>query len=961
MKPEETRWWRDALTPLHDDPHTREREVLRAGLAGLRERAAVLAKGIEHDLPDFTVHDVSHLDALWEIALIAAGDHIVLTPSEAFVFGGAVLLHDLGLGVAAYPDLSELRSGARWEDALASAIRSRTGQWPAKAELACATDDVQMTATRTLLRERHAERSERLLDARWQSRDGTDMYLLENSSLRRDFGWLIGRIAASHWWPASQLAERFPTQVAAPAAFPATWTLRPLLLACILRVADAAHIDARRAPEFERATRFVDHAADLHWIAQERLTRPLLVNDRLEYSATRPFGIEHADAWWVAVELLSSLDRELRSADALLSDMGADRLAAKAVADVIGLDRLASRLPTTGWKPVDASIHVSDVSALVRQLGGGELYGDRPWVPLRELIQNASDAIRLRRALDPDSPSEAGQIVVRWVDDDPPRIEVTDNGVGMAEDVLVGPLLDYGSSLWTSTSLLAFHPGAASSGFAATGRFGIGFFSVFMWGSKVAVASRPFAAAREDTMVLEFRYGIGNRPIVRQACPNEQLHDGGTRVSVELDHPAMRLDGDRLGFLERLVAWLCPASAVDILIEHRGTQRPAVQADDWRSLDPLLLLRRLAQHETTRIDDRVAQEDSERTLTRLGLIALTLEPLYDDGGEIRGRLTFVTATQRAEGHALGVVHTNGIRVQGSSVVGGVVRGEVTSASRVEAAPLASDVRLVDWAERQAHAYFLRPRGGRIGLDEFEIAAMCLACGGNPRELFVARAGNRAAGISLSAVANWVRERPGVRLVDAASFGGFDQFFQLEDDVLLFSEFPDSVAEVRRFFGLSTTGPPGVAILPVLSDLIASSWWPFPVRSSDSSVHHHVGTLFNPSPDGDLRQKRAFADNPIHFVKDSAQIEEIETIDGAQRHEAIATVAGVAPDGRPWKLTTTDAIDDIESGRSKFHAIDPTTSQVLDVGVQIGPRGEKYLETLQRTDKRPRSLLALKKR
>src|SRR3546814_12347428 len=47
-----------------------------------------------------------------------------------------------------------------------------------------------------------------------------------------------------------------------------------------------------------------------------------------------------------------------------------------------------------------ARLQVSDVPRLVENLGGAKLYGDDPTVSLRELIQNAADAVQARRRFD---------------------------------------------------------------------------------------------------------------------------------------------------------------------------------------------------------------------------------------------------------------------------------------------------------------------------------------------------------------------------------------------------------------------------------------------------------------------------------------------------------------------------------------------------------------------------------
>ena len=65
-------------------------------------------------------------------------------------------------------------------------------------------------------------------------------------------------------------------------------------------------------------------------------------------------------------------------------------------------DRLERLIPTKGWVPVDASIKVSNVSSLVYNLGGEQLYGKDNTIPLRELIQNSIDAIKARRILEID-------------------------------------------------------------------------------------------------------------------------------------------------------------------------------------------------------------------------------------------------------------------------------------------------------------------------------------------------------------------------------------------------------------------------------------------------------------------------------------------------------------------------------------------------------------------------------
>src|SRR3954471_18962238 len=85
--------WQNTLQSRSSDPFPSERGRLRNSFIAFRDRAAHLASEIRKDLPDLTVHDVTHLDSLWEVAATIAGREYTITPAEGYVLGGAVLLH----------------------------------------------------------------------------------------------------------------------------------------------------------------------------------------------------------------------------------------------------------------------------------------------------------------------------------------------------------------------------------------------------------------------------------------------------------------------------------------------------------------------------------------------------------------------------------------------------------------------------------------------------------------------------------------------------------------------------------------------------------------------------------------------------------------------------------------------------------------------------------------------------
>jgi hypothetical protein len=100
---EKTSLWRESFGNRKFRGENDAIRVLRESLLNIRARAEHLVSLIRRDIPGLTVHDVTHLDALWETASLIAGDGYPLNPAEAFVFGGSVLLHDAAMTLGAYP------------------------------------------------------------------------------------------------------------------------------------------------------------------------------------------------------------------------------------------------------------------------------------------------------------------------------------------------------------------------------------------------------------------------------------------------------------------------------------------------------------------------------------------------------------------------------------------------------------------------------------------------------------------------------------------------------------------------------------------------------------------------------------------------------------------------------------------------------------------------------------------
>lgn len=776
-----SRLLRDAFVSPPSDPHTDARARLRISYLSFKERADLLAGEINRDFPHFTIHDGSHLDALWELADTVAGPHASLNPLDAYVLGGAILLHDLGLAVASYPGgKSDLREEPEWSDALTAVLERQLGRPPLQAELASPPEEVEKQAEQQVLRQRHAAHAEELASMSWVG-GGRELFLIEDSELRHSYGPLMGQIAHSHWWETAELARVFGESLGPPPWCPAEWTANPLRLACLLRVCDALHLDSRRAPQFLRALREpLPPASSDHWTFQGRLARPYLKGSYIEFTAGDPFGPEEADAWWLCHDMLRRADQWIREVQALLADSDMEGLAVQGIAGVEDTRRLARLIRTRGWIPVDTDIRTTNVAELVIKLGGAELYGpDRPHIALRELIQNGVDAVRARRVMEGRG-EDWGRLSVSLAERSGSWwLEVADSGVGMDEERLTGALLDFGSSFWSTGAVAREFPGLLSRGFRATGRYGIGFFSVFMLGSRVEVISRPFSGSPADARALTFDDGVAERPLLSEVDPAHSLADGGTRVRVRLDdgvrEKLLSAVPEERVTLETLCGWLCPALDVDLYVE--GTDRePVVRAGDWLELGGMELLERIA--------GGIREAGSNEK--HLEIVAANLEPVRDRDGTVVGRAALLPldypGSFRLHGNA--IVTVGGMRSVSLTGVAGVLLGEPTTVTRDAAKPVATSEALADWATEQGK---IAIEAGFSEVILAELADFVVACEGDIGTLPVAL--STAGWLRADDLEEWLARRQTVVFIDYSEKlfdEGQDGPIELADHVLMFN-------------------------------------------------------------------------------------------------------------------------------------------------------------------------------
>lgn len=211
---------------------------------------------------------------------------------------------------------------------------------------------------------------------------------------------------------------------------------------------------------------------------------------------------------------------------------------------------------------------------------------------------------------------DEGKITITAADIDESNLKfiITDNGLGMSKYVIKNTLLDFGNSLWRSTDVINEHPTLLQNNFSSVGKFGIGFYSIFMISNKVDVITRRYEHKHNEmtnTWKLRFEDGLNERPYITIPNKEESLKRSGTKVIFEmrkdsffsisskekinaflLHSPEVIEEGNILISLKRIIGYLFPASNIDISVSYEEEVEVAVKRNDWENIDPDILLNR---------------------------------------------------------------------------------------------------------------------------------------------------------------------------------------------------------------------------------------------------------------------------------------------------------------------------------------------------------------------------------
>ena len=330
------------------------------------------------------------------------------------------------------------------------------------------------------------------------------------SAEKRD---LTGLIARSHNLPVRACLDYLQTKFGNRREYQG---VHAVYLMTLLRVADYLQIDADRAPEIAFRYKFIpSKISTLEHEAHHAVRDVAAIHDDPEALQV------HAKPERIAVflrveEWIIGIQREFDSSWAILGEVyGANErlreLGLKYRRLRSNFDDLSSFAQTVDYLPSRIRFDVARPELL--KLLIGPLYGDDPSYGVRELVQNAVDAVReydnyIKRHPQIDSVKrreQPGDVIVRLHPADENGLvwmSVDDRGIGMTEEVIREYFLRAGASFRKSDEWRAEFEengdGAtakAKSRVLRSGRFGVGALAAFLIGDEIIVETRHVTAS----------------------------------------------------------------------------------------------------------------------------------------------------------------------------------------------------------------------------------------------------------------------------------------------------------------------------------------------------------------------------------------------------------------------------------------------------------------------------------
>ncbi|MDT0124890.1 ATP-binding protein [Paenibacillus sp. RRE4] len=431
----------------------------------------------------YTLHDITHIDEMLKILewLIPQETKKLMTPADWLITVLSIYFHDLGMVVTKRE--FENRNLSSFNQFKIELLTGKSGEdYKDKIER-MSSDDSEKFLYQEFVRQKHAERIKWWITGSAPSYLGIATEIIENLNVllqnldplfRRD----LAIICESHHL--DDLYDINKYKLSQPYGNSQSETANMQYAAILLRSADLLHITKDRTPS---TAFYIINPSDP--ISQTEWAKQMAVrNVRPKIGVNKEF-IPDLDAPKDTIEVFAHFRKE----DGFFGLTSYLTYAENEIKKNANWVEKSSKLNSPGfkypWRYIDQSNietegflqktfnFTFDQAKILDLLTGHTLYNDTN-VVLRELVQNALDAVRVQCRLNGQDPYDYGAVHIKW-DNNDRILTVQDNGTGMTQEIIENHLLKAGSSRYQDSNFKKQFPD-----FSPISRFGIGILSAFM-------------------------------------------------------------------------------------------------------------------------------------------------------------------------------------------------------------------------------------------------------------------------------------------------------------------------------------------------------------------------------------------------------------------------------------------------------------------------------------------------
>lgn len=532
---EDTELWKMLDEGFAESPQEALARELAVDTQSLCKEAAERMKSFPSLHPQYTLHDETHLLRVTELMarIMPASVKERLNPVEVALLILSAYFHDQGMvpergelnilksdskfiihrsnWIIDHPNFKEIQEGLRNEN-LSDKERERYRQLEQELNNALITD---------YIRETHAKRSADIIQELYKD-DG------RLAVARTNLGELLARLCISHNQSPESLV---PTSGFRHDELVGIYKINMAYLGVILRLADILDLDRDRTPDvLYKSIHFSSPLSLSEWEKHRSVDGWDISSSSVRFA----MRCEHPTYQKAALQFMDWIDDELASCNDLVRDFPNEFSSYRL--------ELPARTDRSRIEPKNNAYIYHDLQftmsrdEIVKLLMTEELYGS-PALAVRELLQNALDALRHRKAL---YKSEglvwtAGNVDFKhYVDSSGHEVvSCTDNGVGMTEKIVTRFLTNAGRSYYRSPEFERERIGfrEADADFDPCAQFGIGFMSSFMLGDRIKILTRRDNGPEQGRgvpLVVEIN-GLGGIVMIQKGSSEQPV---GTTVEI---------------------------------------------------------------------------------------------------------------------------------------------------------------------------------------------------------------------------------------------------------------------------------------------------------------------------------------------------------------------------------------------------------------------------------------------